>query len=111
MNRELHLSKLSENKIRFQTPEMKIPAVLHIDNTCRIQTLLREDNIKFYDLINEFYKITNIPMLLNTSLNLAGYPIINSYEDLLELMKNCSINYYYLPDFEILIVKKYINTL
>ena len=109
------ISHLEESKFMMYAVNCinteKIPAVLHIDNTCRIQTLLREDNIKFYDLINEFYKITNIPMLLNTSLNLAGYPIINSYEDLLELMKNCSINYYYLPDFEILIVKKYINTL
>ncbi len=83
-----------------------IPAVLHVDNTCRIQTLTKEDNLNFYNLINEFFKITNIPLLLNTSLNLAGQPIINTYEDLLKMMLNCSLKYSYLPDFELLIIKK-----
>tara|TARA_B100001057_G_scaffold499747_1_gene611610 strand:- start:20165 stop:21721 length:1557 start_codon:yes stop_codon:yes gene_type:complete len=47
----------------------KIPGVTHVDGTARIQTVNREFNPKFYDLINEFYKITGIPMLLNTSFN------------------------------------------
>jgi len=47
----------------------KIPGVTHIDNTARVQTVNKEFNLKFWTLINEFYKITGIPMLLNTSFN------------------------------------------
>jgi carbamoyltransferase len=47
----------------------KIPGVTHIDNTARVQTVNKEFNLKFWNLINEFYKITGVPMLLNTSFN------------------------------------------
>ena len=47
----------------------KIPGVTHIDNTARVQTVNKEFNLKFWTLINEFYKITGVPMLLNTSFN------------------------------------------
>jgi carbamoyltransferase len=43
--------------------------VTHIDNTARVQTVNKEFNLKFWNLINEFYKITGVPMLLNTSFN------------------------------------------
>jgi carbamoyltransferase len=55
----------------------KIPGVTHVDGTARIQTLTRDFNEKFYDLINAFYKITGIPMLLNTSFN-CREPIVES---------------------------------
>jgi len=47
----------------------KIPGVTHVDNTARIQTVNKESNEKFYKVIEEFYKITAIPVLLNTSFN------------------------------------------
>ena len=53
----------------------KIPGVTHIDGTARIQTINREQNEKYYDIINEFYKVTGIPMLLNTSFN-SQEPIV-----------------------------------
>ena len=81
----------------------RIPAVNHVDNTCRIQTLSKEDNKNFYELIEEFQRLHQVPMLLNTSLNLAGEPIVNSYEDLLEMMKKSSLKYSYLADFDLLI--------
>lgn len=52
-----------------------IPAVVHKDNTCRIQTVSKDNNESFYELIKEFYKLTGIPMVLNTSLNDGGFPI------------------------------------
>jgi carbamoyltransferase len=58
----------------------KIPGVTHIDNTARIQTVNKEFNKKFWNLINEFYKITGIPMLLNTSFN-CHEPIVETPED------------------------------
>jgi carbamoyltransferase len=55
----------------------KVPGITHVDNTARIQTVNRKFNQKFYDIINEFYKITGIPMLLNTSFN-CKEPIVEN---------------------------------
>ncbi len=54
----------------------KIPAVIHTDLTSRYQSVTKQINKKFHNLINEFYKITGTPALLNTSFNLAGKPIV-----------------------------------
>ena len=61
--------------------EKKIPAITHIDNTARVQTVNKSINPIFYDLISEFYKITKTPVLLNTSFNLNGEPIVCSPKD------------------------------
>jgi len=58
----------------------KIPGVTHVDGTARIQTVTLEQNKKYYDLITEFYNITNVPMVLNTSFN-CREPIVESPED------------------------------
>ena len=55
----------------------KIPAVAHVDGTGRLQTVSKELNDKYYNLILEFYKNKNIPMLLNTSFN-ENEPIVNN---------------------------------
>jgi carbamoyltransferase len=55
----------------------KIPAVVHpVDKTARIQIVTENSNPKFYNLINKFYNITNTPVLLNTSFNVHGEPIV-----------------------------------
>jgi carbamoyltransferase len=59
----------------------KLPAVVHVDGTCRIQTVNQEDNGIYYELIKEFADRTGVPLLLNTSYNLAGEPIIETPED------------------------------
>ena len=56
----------------------KIKGVLHIDNSCRIQIVNKNDNYLFYHLIDSFYKKTNLPILLNTSLNLKGETIVDN---------------------------------
>ena len=61
------------------------PSIVHLDNSCRIQTVTSEQNKNYYDLINVFYKKTEVPLLLNTSFNLAGYPIAESIEDVTNL--------------------------
>ena len=55
----------------------KYPAICHVDNTSRVQTVSKEDNISYYNLIKRFYKETGCPMVLNTSLNIKGQPIVN----------------------------------
>ena len=55
-----------------------IPAVTHVDGTGRLQTVSKETNPLYYDLINEFYKITQVPVIVNTSMNVMGEPIVTS---------------------------------
>ena len=61
----------------------EIPAVTHIDGSGRLQTVYKETNEKYHDLINEFYKLTNIPILLNTSFN-ENEPIVSKPEEALD---------------------------
>ena len=56
------------------------PGVVHVDGTSRVQTVSKKENKKFYQLLIEFYKITNCPILINTSLNING-PIARSPSD------------------------------
>ncbi len=81
----------------------KIPGICHIDNSCRIQTLKKEQNINFYNVIKEFYNLTNIPVVLNTSLNAAGMPLVETMEDVLNMMLKSSIDVIYFPEYEIAI--------
>ena len=81
----------------------EIPAITHVDNTCRVQTLKKEFNKHFYDIIKEFYDITNTPILLNTSFNLAGEPMVESITDALNTLHRSKIDYLYLPEYEILV--------
>ena len=47
----------------------EVPSVVHVDNTCRVQTVRREENMQLYDLIKEFFNISGMPILLNTYFN------------------------------------------
>ena len=61
-------------------------------------TVKREQNETYYDLINEFYKITGVPILFNTSFNLAGEPLVETLEDAINTIMNSDIEYLYLPE-------------
>ena len=61
----------------------KIPAVTHIDGTGRVQTVTKDINKNFYVLINEFYKISKVPILLNTSFN-ENEPIVMTFNNAIE---------------------------
>ena len=82
-----------------------IPAVTHVDNTCRVQTVSRTDNPHYYDLIESFYKKTNVPLLFNTSFNLGGQPLVDSLFDAAITLLNSDISYLYLPEINKLIKK------
>ena len=75
-----------------------IPGVLHVDDTCRIQTVTEEQNYHYYNLIKTFYSRTNIPMLFNTSFNLAGEVICHTIYDAFTTISNSRIEYLYLPE-------------
>lgn len=70
----------------------KIPSVTHVDNTARVQTVDKYINSKFYNLINDFYKITGVPLLVNTSFNLNGEPIVCSPNDAIRTFYSCGLD-------------------
>jgi carbamoyltransferase len=84
----------------------EVPAITHVDGTCRIQTVTPKQNKNYYDLIKAFRDKTGVPILFNTSFNLAGDPLVESIEDALNTILNSDINYLYLPDIKKLIVKE-----
>ncbi len=71
----------------------EIPAVVHVDGTARFQTVGMENNRKFYELINAFYRITGIPVVLNTSFNIKGQPIVETPKDAIECLLNSKMDY------------------
>jgi len=73
----------------------EVPACVHVDQTCRFQTLKREQNPNYYDLIKLFYDKTGVPILLNTSFNLKGFPIVETLEDAVLTLKKSGIKYLY----------------
>ena len=82
------------------------PAIIHADNTCRIQTVTQEQNQHFYNLISCFFEKTGVPMLLNTSFNLGGEPLVETFNHAVYTLKNSMIEYLYLPEIETLVTIK-----
>jgi carbamoyltransferase len=74
-----------------------IYGVLHVDNTCRIQTISEEDGVIF-ELLNEFKKITGHGVLLNTSFNIAGEPLVETPEDAINTLRNSPLDYVWFPE-------------
>jgi carbamoyltransferase len=62
----------------------RIPAVTHIDGTARVQTINRSQHPLYYDLLAAFHRRTGVPVLVNTSFNTRGEPIVNTPRDALE---------------------------
>ena len=81
----------------------QVPAVVHVDGTGRIQTVTKEANGRFYDLIKKFQEKTGVPIILNTSFNIMGMPIIETPQDALLCLLSTGIDYCVLEDT---IVKK-----
>ena len=86
--------------------QKQIQAITHVDGTCRIQTVTKEQNLHYYNLIQEFENITGVPILFNTSFNLAGDPLVETIEDALKTMLKSEMKYMYVPELEMLLEKK-----
>jgi carbamoyltransferase len=88
--------------LAFQArPEVKskIPAALHVDGTGRPQTVEKETNPRYWNLINEFKKLTGVPVLVNTSFNVAGQPIVCTPKDALSTFYICGLDALAIGDF------------
>ena len=98
-------SPYMERTLKFKEEvRSKVPAVVHVDGTGRLQTVKREWNRDFHELIAQFHKITGIPLILNTSLNIMGKPIAHSVEDAVGLFYTTGLDVLVIGD--VLIEKK-----
>jgi carbamoyltransferase len=77
----------------------KIPSIIHVDGTCRIQTVTEEQNPNYYSLIKAFKEKTGCSIIFNTSFNLGGEPLVETLEDAIWTLKSSDIEYLYLPEF------------
>ena len=101
--KQVKMSVNDENLFGIEKLNVKrssIPAITHVDYSARIQTVHKETNPKYYDLLKEFKKITNCPVLVNTSFNVRGEPIVCSIEDAF----NCFMG----TNLDILVIENFI---
>jgi len=87
----------------------KIPAIVHVDGTARVQTVRPDQNERLCRLLKEFDAITGVPVLLNTSLNVKGEPIVETPDDALACFLSTGIDYLALHDM--LIAKSRLHTI
>ena len=76
----------------------RIPAVVHVDGTARVQTVRREHNARLYELLMEFALLTGVPVLLNTSFNVKGEPIVETPQDAIKCFLATGMDYLVLHD-------------
>ena len=84
---------------KLYTKRSKLQSITHVDFSARIQTVSKKTNPKYWGLINEFKKITNIGVLVNTSFNVRGEPIVNSPEDAFKCFMNTEMDYLVIENF------------
>tara|TARA_X000001036_G_scaffold358772_1_gene341331 strand:+ start:1187 stop:3022 length:1836 start_codon:yes stop_codon:yes gene_type:complete len=107
VNKKHQLNMSDEEKNLFGINKLNIkrssiPAITHVDYSARIQTVHKETNFKFYNLILEFKKITNCPVLVNTSFNVRGEPIVCSIEDAFNCFMGTNLDILVIEDFILL---------
>ncbi len=83
-----YMEKVIKVKPEFRN---KLSAVTHYDGTGRLQTVSKKENIDFYNILSEFEKLSGFPILLNTSFNMNGEPVVNNPEDALKTFFNCKL--------------------
>jgi carbamoyltransferase len=82
-----------------KTRAHEIPAVVHVDGSCRVQSVERETNPRYYALLEEFEKLTDIPVVLNTSFNLKGDPIVCSPKEAVQTFYTSGLDDLVIGDF------------
>jgi|TARA_B100001750_G_scaffold112841_1_gene89135 carbamoyltransferase len=85
---------------KVKKPE-NIPAVTHVDGTGRLQTVSKDSNPLYYELINQFYKVTGIPVIINTSMNVMGEPIVNTPEQAYSMIIKTDMDYLMMGNYMI----------
>ena len=101
-NKQIQMTDKNKNLFGIEKLNIKrstIPAITHVDYSARIQTVHRDTNSRYYDLIKEFKKITNCPVLVNTSFNVRGEPIVCSIDDAFNCFMGTNLDILVIEDF------------
>jgi carbamoyltransferase len=99
----LGLKSSPEMTVSFKAKQIAIdnaPGVIHVDGTCRIQTVTEG---YMAEVLREYHQITGVPILLNTSFNLAGAPLVHTKQDALDTLKDSMLDYVYFVQDDALI--------
>ena len=91
-----YMEKVVKVKKEFSS---KLSAVTHFDNSARLQTVNKQENPDFYKILSEFEKLTNFPILLNTSFNMNGEPVVNNPNDAINTFLKCKLKTMIIGDF------------
>jgi carbamoyltransferase len=95
-----HQSPYMDKTLRIRDSlQESIAAVCHVDGTGRLQTVKQEWNQRFYQLITHFYQQTQIPVLLNTSFNVMGKPLVHSLDDALAVFLSTGLDALVVNDY------------
>lgn len=106
------LGNLKKSEYMMYAPYVKenkkniISSVVHIDNTCRVQTVSQKDNFVLYNILKMFFEKTKVPLLINTSFNLKDEPIVETPDDAINSFRNSDLQYLFFSDIKTLIIKK-----
>ena len=95
-NKKIEMTEEQKNLFGIEKLNIKrseIPAVTHVDYSARVQTVTKETNSRFYDLILKFKKKTGCPVLVNTSFNVRGEPIVNTPTDAFNCFMGTNLDY------------------
>ena len=101
-NKRKKLTELEENLFgieKLNVPRSSIPAVTHVDYSARVQTVNNYNNPRYYGLLEEFFLKTNCPVLVNTSFNVRGEPIVNSPKDAFKCFMGTNLDYLVIGNF------------
>ena len=96
LKKELRYSvpkEFKDFKERLNFPRCKVPSIVHVDFSARLQTISKEVHPAFYKLLQEFYRITKVPILINTSFNVNGQPIVRTANEAWECFIHTDIDY------------------
>jgi carbamoyltransferase len=84
---------------KLKVKRSQIPAVTHVDYSARIQSVKKEENPLYYDMINTFYRKTGCPVIINTSFNVRGEPLVCSPQDAFKCFMRTEMDFLVMGSF------------
>jgi len=102
---ESYFDNVFESKYMSYAPTVKekyrkiLPSITHVDGTARLQTVTKDDHKLFYDILTELKNRDEIPVILNTSFNMKGYPILTTIEDALTVLEETEMDHVYIEGY------------
>ena len=95
--------EMQHSEDNFNMEEQELNTVTHVDGTGRLQTVSKDTNLFYYRLICRFFEMTGVPVIINTSMNVKGEPIVNTPEQAYNMLMKTDMDALFMGNF---LVKK-----